>query len=283
MKDKIIAIILGFMVIFAASCTEKVDLKLESGYERLVVVGSVTDRQGPQRITLTKTSDYFYNAPAPKVVGATVKVTDGTSTWNFKETEPGVSGVYDSPRDFTGNPGRTYTMTAELAEPIAGHNTYESSCYLPAVTHLDSIRTEFQPDWGKKGFWLVKIYAQDPPGERNYYMLNIYKNGHLWSDTITKVSVSDDQFFDGTYLNGADAWLINNEHDWQTLHKGDTVRVELSGVTKEYYNFIQQVQQSGFNIPFFSGPPANVQGNVNNDGTGFFSAYSSSFASTVVK
>ena len=57
----------------------------------------------------------------------------------------------------------------------------------------------------------------------------------------------------------------------------------MSGITKEYFDFINQVQQAGFNLPFFSGPPANVQGNVTNGGIGFFAAYSNSFATAIVR
>jgi FAD/FMN-containing dehydrogenase len=59
--------------------------------------------------------------------------------------------------------------------------------------------------------------------------------------------------------------------------------IELSAITKEYYDFINQVKQAGFSIPFFSGPPANVVGNISSNGVGFFAAYSSSFAKTIVK
>ena len=56
----------------------------------------------------------------------------------------------------------------------------------------------------------------------------------------------------------------------------------MSGITEEYYNFLYQVQIAGYNIPFFMGPPANVQGNIDHGAIGFFSAYSNSWASTIV-
>jgi hypothetical protein len=59
--------------------------------------------------------------------------------------------------------------------------------------------------------------------------------------------------------------------------------LQMSGITQEYFNFIDQVRQAGFNIPFFSGPPANVEGNVNPGGVGFFATFSNSFATAVVK
>ena len=95
--------------------------------------------------------------------------------------------------------------------------------------------------------------------------------------------VSDDKFYNGSYMNGVDVMYINNEHNWETLHVGDTIMLQMSGITKEYFNFIDQVKQSGFNLPFFTGPPANVEGNISNGGIGFFAAWSNSFAKTVVK
>ena len=103
------------------------------------------------------------------------------------------------------------------------------------------------------------------------------------SDTITKKVVSDDKFFNGSYMNGVNVIYINDEHKWESITAGDTVMLQMSGITKEYYDFLNQVAQSGFNIPFFTGPPANIKGNVTNGGVGFFAAYSSSFAKCVVK
>ena len=148
---------------------------------------------------------------------------------------------------------------------------------------IDSIRAVFNPDWGKKGVWTIKLWAQEPGNEVNYYLFNLYRNGKLMTDTITKKVVSDDKFYNGSYMTGVDVIYINNQHAWETIYPGDTIMLQMSGITKEYFNFIDQVKQSGFNIPFFTGPPANVEGNISKGGIGFFSAYSNSFAKAVVK
>jgi Domain of unknown function (DUF4249) len=267
----------------AASCTEKIDLKLDSTYTRLVVDGHITSDSMANTVVLTKTSDYFSNEPAPKVVNATLTLSDGTNTFPMTETVPGQSGKYSTDPTFAGVVGKTYTLNISLPEVIAGTSEYTASSELKGVTRLDSIKAVFRPDFGKDGFWQVKVFAQDPPGTRNYYMMNLYRNGILWSDTITKVTITDNQFFAGNYIPGADAFYINNTNKWQTLYPGDTIMLELSAITKEYYDFIGQVQYAGYSIPFFSGPPANVVGNISNHGVGFFTAYSSSFATCIVK
>jgi hypothetical protein len=271
------------LLILTAACTEKVNLTLDSTYARLVVDGFIRSDTQQYVINLTKTSDYFANSPAPRVVNALVSLSDGNNSFPLHETVPGISGIYATDTNFTGIAGHDYTLTIHLAEEIAGKTDYNASCRLIQVTRLDSIKVDFKDSYGKEGFWVVRLYAQDPPGQKNYYLLNLYRNGKLWSDTINKVVVSDNQFFEGNYINGIETFYINNERKYETLYPGDTVMMELSAITKEYFDFINQVQLAGFNIPFFTGPPANVVGNISNGGVGFFAAYSSSFAKTVVR
>jgi hypothetical protein len=265
------------------SCTEEIEVELDTTYARLVVDGSVSADTGRYMIELTTTSDYFSNVPAPRVVSATVELSDGENTFPLTETIPGVSGSYTTEEDFCGKPGKTYRLSIQLQEPIGGKDGYEASSDLKTVTIIDSVATKLQPDWGPEGIWLIKLWAQEPGDEENFYMFNLYRNGTLLTDTITKKVVADDRFINGNYMNGIDVMYLNNANSWETIKPGDTITLQMSGITKEYYNFINQVRQSGFSVPFFSGPPANVQGNVNNGGVGFFAAWSNSWYTTVVK
>lgn len=267
-------------ILVFSGCTERIDIELDPNYERLVVDGEISTDTGSFIVNLTKTADYFYNAPIPKVGGATVQINDGTTTFHLMET---TSGVYATSAGFHGVAGKTYTLSVELEEPIGGEKDFQADCRLTDVAHLDSIQTEFHPDWGKKGIWEIRVFAQEPGNEVNYYMFRYYRNGKLISDTISKVAISDDTYFNGSYISGLTAIYVDQERYWETLHPGDTVMMQMSGITKEYYNFIYQVQIAGFNIPFFMGPPANAVGNISNNAVGFFAAYSSSYATTIVK
>ncbi len=137
------------------------------------------------------------------MVNATVSITDGTNTFPLTETVRGQSGVYQTSRRFAGTIGKEYTLHISLPEVIAGTSTYTASSQLLGVTKLDSIQVVFNSSEGKDGVWEVDIFAQDPPGSKNYYMLNLYRNNQLWSDTINKVAVFDNQFFEGKYITGA--------------------------------------------------------------------------------
>jgi len=268
-----------------AACTEKTSVKLDSTYARLVVDGNIQSGTGVYRVTLTRSSDYFSNAPAPPVRGAAVTLSDGATTFTLHETtgDSGSTGIYETDSTFTGVAGKTYTLHIQLAEPIAGKSAYEASSVLNPVTRLDSIGTEFHEDWGKKGFWIVRLWAQEPGNEVNYYMFNLYRNGKLLTDTIFKKVVSDDKYFNGSYMNGVDVIYLDNSQDWETIYPGDTIMLQMSGITREYYDFVNEVDMSGYSIPFFSGPPANIKGNISGGGIGFFIAYSNSYAKKIVK
>jgi hypothetical protein len=280
---KRIHIYVAFIAVLATACTERIDVKLDDTYTRLVVDGSISSDTCVYVIHLTKTADYFFNESTPRVVAAEVKLTDGSNEYLLHETEPGKSGEYQTDSTFAGKVGATYTLNIELPEKINNQSSYSSSCKMMNVARLDSIAITFQPDWGKEGFWEIKLWAQDPGNEVNYYMFHYYRNDTLKTDSIWKVTLSDDQFFNGNYIDGITAVYIDNENDWETLRPGDKVTLQMSGITKEYYDFISQVQMAGYNIPFFTGPPANVEGNISNGGVGFFSAYSDSWGKTVVK
>jgi hypothetical protein len=275
-------ILLTVVLMLVASCTEKIDVKLDSTYTRLVVDGTIGSDTAVYSVNLSKTADYFYNGPTPRVVNATVTLSDGENNYTLHESEPGNSGIYLTDPGFHGNIKKDYTLHVRLTEAIAGTQDYTAECRMNTVTTLDSIQAIFQPDWGDKGFWEIRVFAQEPGDEKNFYLFQLYRNGTLLTDTISKYMITDDVYYNGNYINGATAMYLDNADSNQSIRPGDHIVVKMSGISEEYYNFIYQVQMSGFNIPFFSSPPANVVGNISGEGVGFFAAYSSTYAGTIV-
>ncbi len=65
---------------------------------------------------------------------------------------------------------------------------------------------------------------------------------------------------------------------------GDTVTLELNSIDQAYYDFVGDAQLEIWgNNPLFSGPPANVRSNIDNDAIGIFTAYSIERASAIVQ
>lgn len=276
---KKILIIIPVILIFITSCTERINIQLDSSFTRLVVYGALTTDTTRQYIQLSTTSSY-YNAEAPTPVeGATLEISDDMgNTENLTEEEP---GKYATSPVFAAIPGRTYTLRIELAQEINGNRTYMASSDVKLINSIDSIGLVYHADWGDKGFYEVTCYYQDPP-TKDFYMFNIYKNGVLLTDTITNRAVTDDNFFNGNYTNGIGVGYLNQAKEKDVLSPGDVVTFQGCSITEDYFKFVQTLQTAtGYQNPLFSGPPANVKSNVSDGAVGFFAAYSVAYASKV--
>jgi len=265
-----VLLMISALFFMAASCTERIDIELDDSYARLVVEGIITTDSTPHFIKLTKTSSYYYSEKPPAVSNAVVTIDDGESTITLSESEP---GVYQTPLHYKAIPGRTYKLNISLDSPISGQQNYSAQSYCYPGLVLDSIKAVYRDDISSKGYYEIKCYAQDPP-TKDFYMFRIYRNGVLLSDSLNKVLVTDDRFFNGNYTNGIGVGFLDQSNPLEKVEPGDQMSVESSRITEEYYTFVMQLQmQSGFQTPLFSGPPSNISGNISHDAIGFFTTY----------
>ena len=255
------------------SCTERIDIDLDESSVRLVVEGEVTTDTMAHKVVLTKTTSYYYNQESPAVTGALVSITEGERKIQLFEKEP---GVYFTDSTFYGHEGMTYTLNITLASPVGGHTEYSSVSYMNKYVRLDSADLLFHPEWSDSGFYEVKCYFKDTP-TADYYRFMIYRNEKLLSDTLDKWFVTDDTFFNGSYINGAPVAFLDQGSENEKIAAGDEITLELNCLEQDYAGFISDAQSElrGSN-PLFSGPPANVKGNISNGAIGFFAAYTTS-------
>ena len=265
-------------MILLAGCTEKIDIDLGTTYTRLVVEGYITTDTTTHWVRLSKSTDYYSNIPPPPVSNVIVTVSDGFETFTLEENDT-LPGYYETPPDYYGIPGRTYSLDIELQDKINDFKSYSASCKLKPVAPIDSIRVEYVEKWEA---WEVKIYAWEP-ASLDFYTFNIIKNGVLITDTIDEIGISDDRFFNGNYTNGAAVYYLMEENPDEVVNPGDTITLVMASITKEYYNFIVELMDETFEYrnPLFSGPPANVSTNISNGAVGFFAAYSNTYSTTV--
>jgi len=258
------------------SCTERIDIELEQEYTKLAVEGYVTPGgQAFQYIHLTTTAGYFSNEAPPIVDGATVAVEEGNSLFLFEEDKDN-PGYYLPPENMQSEIGKTYQLKIDLAKEIDGRKHFEATETMPELSNdIDSIRIVYRSDFD---FWGVEFYGYDPPGP-NFYMFNALRNGALITDTIWKVTISDDKLIDGNYIYGALVMAL----DGSDLKTGDHFTLITSSITEEYYNYILELQtEISLNIPIFSGPPANISTNLNEGAVGYFAAFPSAFTEAIV-
>ncbi len=274
MKNILIIIV---VVLLAGACTEKIDIDLDSTYERLVVEAEITTDTATQWVRLTRSSDYYSGNTSAAVSNAAVSLSDGTETWTLNENNQN-PGYYETEPGFYGVVGKTYDLNIELVEAIGEVKNYSATSKIMPVGEIDSIRVEYNPDWD---IYEIQIFAWEPP-TTDFYMFQVLKNGELLTDSINKVWISDDRYFNGNYTYGALVGFLDPENPREAPQQGDTITLKMSRITKEYFDFIMQLQDQTFQYrnPLFSGPPANVATNVKN-AHGFFATYSTTYSSTI--
>jgi len=270
MKKQIYFIISLLIVLIA--CTEDFPVDLDSTFSRLVVQGSINNERKAHQVYITKSGDYFDNTPAPKVTGATVTISDGSSVFNLNEVSP---GIYETDT-MAGKINKTYTLSINT-----NGKEYTASSYLNYCAPMDSINFGYY-DYGdsyemKDTFIYVLLNALEPETPDNYYLWNVYKNDTLETDTLFEKVVYDDQFVNGKYM-------YDLAVQWVEAGYKDTITLEMFSITKEYSDYYSQVMDvTVWNMGPLGGPPANPVGNIsevidnNNDNdnpVGFFLAYS---------
>jgi hypothetical protein len=274
-------IVFLFILILAPlhSCTERIDISLDDSAVRLVVEGSITTDTMSHKILLSSSSGYFYNQPPQPVSGATVTVSDGENILDLTEVSP---GVYQTAPAVHGIEGKTYTLNIKLNKQIGGFSDYTASSKLNPVAKLDSISLIYHPEWSSAGIWEVKCFIQDPTSA-DFYRFLISRNDTMITDTLDEWFVTDDRFFNGNYVNGLTVSYFDQSIKEQRLIPGDSMLVEMNNTGEKYANFLWESQSEIIgSYPLFTGPPANIKGNISNGAIGFFAAYSASRAMTNV-
>ena len=266
--------------LLAASCTERIDVELDDTYTRLVVDGQITsDDTVSHVITLTESTSYFYNQPPPPVTNADVRVIDDEG--NSTPLTEDIPGKYYLPEGFKAEVDKVYTLDIELAKEIDGKTKYTATSTTPTIGDTVYIGIQHQPDWGKEGYYIVQCYYWDLPGA-NWYMFNIYKNDTLLTDTLDKKQIVDDRLYDGGFTNGIGVGYLDQSKKSEVLRPGDIITFQACSITEGYANFVWEVQDEvSFNTPLFSGPPANVYGNLSGGAMGYFTSFPVLYASLV--
>ena len=279
--------------LMAASCTERIDIKTDDAPPRLVIYGYLSTDTVQHSIRITRSAGYF-TTDSPEGVShamVTISHSDGVIPLTENDTVP---GLYQTEPDVYGEEGKTYTLDVHLdfdGDHLTEH--YQSSAYLKPINHIDSVGLQASrlfPNMVE-----VLLYAQDMPGEKNYYTIFVAINDSVLNTNINRFFVMDNDLFRGQYINGVACYYLSQDPDSryrnEVLHVGDKVTLNINAISREYATFISNVQSEiGISIPIFGGPPANVPTNIRcidpKDKipvSGFFTAFPSRYANTVVK
>jgi hypothetical protein len=282
-----VKILFGCSLIFT-SCSEEVNFPLESTYIRMVVDGSITTDTAVHKVRLSTSGDALNNNSGFTVTNAVVTISDGTTVFDLHEnsSEP---GTYETEPTVYGIPGRTYTLQISNVD-VNGDGVkeeYTASSFLPKENPIDSIQIKYQKFSTDDAGWLLNLFAQEIGGGRNFYLMKAYRNGKLVTDSAYECqNFADNTGFAGKYYDGFSVYYMNKNKEDEKLQPGDTVTLEMDGITEEYEQFLLGfVSEYNPKVPIFSGPSANIPTNIEpkEKAVGFFTAYSAERKSRVYK
>lgn len=242
-----------FLLIILSSCTEVVNVDLESTEPKLVVEAFINWEKGTlgnqQSIKLTTTGNFYTNT-VPVVSGATVKITNSSNTV-FDFIEIPNTGKYEC-FNFIPVLNETYTLLV-----ISAGQTYLATETLRSVASITSVTQD--TNGGISGNKIqVKANFSDPIITEDYYLFNYKYPNILKPDYYT----TDDEFFNGNSFFSA-LFETNNGND---IVQGEVITITHYGVSRNHYEFLNKllsIAGSSGGGPFQS-PPVTVKGNVIN-------------------
>lgn len=259
-------------LLLTAACTEEIEFDLSGDSTNLLVVeGSLTNEAKQHEVKLTRSTAFYQPNEPPVETGATVSIVGNNQTILFDEVSP---GIYQNLAADSGVIGATYTLQIELANG----EQYTATETMRRNTQIDSISYEYLPF---ASLYNLEIWTQEPAGRGDSYLWHVYIDGEWINDTLRYTSFQNDDFVDGSYIDGGTIYQIRErsflDYNFSPPRKKDSIQVgiETVHVTEDFYSFVvTSLLETEFRGTPFDGPPANVQGNISNGALGYFSVTS---------
>lgn len=277
-----IATIIVIVSMALASCTEEIDMKLNTTSKRLVVDGILTTDTTAQCIKLTTSGDYFDNKPMPAISNALVTINDGDETLTLTESSTN-KGWYYTSSDFYGKQGHTYTLNIENVDinNDGVMESYSSSSYMNDLVSIDSIDIGYVDQYN---LWQVLMYAKEPGETKDYYLFRVTVNDTLITNKYSKQTVTDDQFVNGNIMDGIWIYSLDANDTIENLMLNDTVMLEMFTINEHTFDYMSALAtETQPKTPLFSGPSANIPGNISNGALGIFAVCPVSRSKTIVR
>lgn len=169
MKRLVMMVLLSSLL----SCIDPVELPIRSETPRLVVDGLITNEPPPYSVRLSYSGDFTFeqeSARDQKVTDATVTLSDDTGQSTVLAHDPFNPGYYrTTDLAFTGQPGRSYTLTLTLADGTRYASQPER---MPPVPPIDTVYADLnrsETDLFDSYRFAFYIDTNDPGNEQNFY------------------------------------------------------------------------------------------------------------------
>ncbi len=254
-------------------CEDPIDIDLPGNPNLVVIEGWITDKPGPQVISITRTNGFSSKESNPKIDDASVRVFDQNGG-DFIYTNIG-NGIYVSESGFTGSYNELYDLRVILSN---GDTIISSSEMLMEVSDIDSLgydsfitQDEENPRLEIEVYYPIAI-IKDPMDEVNFYKWKIFRNDTLFSDPAA-IILQEDRFVNGN--------VLPNQFTDFDFSEFDTIGVEVQSISQQTYDYFRLFKSQVISLGTSSGSaPASLTGNLRNISNpgekvlGFFAATS---------
>jgi Domain of unknown function (DUF4249) len=248
-------IITAFAGLTVLSCKKVINVNLNNAAPQIVINAQIYNSLGPYQVTINSTVNFSQSNVYPPVSGAQVTITDNKGLVDVLQEVD--SGVYNTNPIWEGQPGNTYTLNV-----LAGGKTYTAVSTMPQPVPLDSVGFQQDSRGGSTNIIEAIPYFQDPPDTANYYQFTEVINGKLLLETF----IFEDRLSDGRYI--AQPLFDDSTH----MHPGDQLVLNMYGIDKNVFQYLNELQMLLQGNPFNQATPANPDSNISGGALGYFSA-----------
>lgn len=241
------------------SCQKEIDLDLADQSGNIVIEGNITDAQGPYTVKITQSVGFSQPNQYPAIANAQVVLSDNTG--QSETLLYAGNGEYKT-KNFTGVPGRTYTLKVQ-----AEGKQYTAQSTMPQAVEPEGLVQDSFKFGDKTTYTLLPVFT-DPAELGNRYLFSITINN------LPKkyISVLSDNLNNGQ----PNQWTLTlpNDDDKGREHEvvpGDVILVEMQSIDTNiftYYSALLQISNGYGNVT-----PANPPSNISNGALGYFSAH----------
>ncbi|MBS1652477.1 MAG: DUF4249 domain-containing protein [Bacteroidetes bacterium] len=268
-----------FLILGCVSCTDPIQIQLDSGSPLIVIDGFINNMRKDQVIRVLHNSDYFSTSPSSPITNAVVTVKDITANKNYTFTYSG-NGNYVYKLD-TNNLINSVNHIYQLNIALNGYTyTAQTEQKRTAIMSKKAVKISYPfidtslfklglydtlMNRNSKPFYTVFLYAVDiADNNPDYYWVKTFRNDTLFNnpnDINTSVDGSGGPVYNSpqpvNYFTPPASFL-----GFKRYQLGNTCKVEIHSLSYTCYNFLNQAQAQMTNQGLFATTPENVKTNI---------------------
>lgn len=264
-----------FLLILSAitliSCKKEIDLDLDDQSGNIVIEGNITDESGPYFVKITKSVAFTEYNQYPSVDNAQVILSDNAG---HTETLQHVGGGNYEAQTFTGEPGKTYTLSVSVDGKM-----YTANSTMPNPVDFNGLEQDSFSIGSETTYTLLPVFT-DPPALGNRYLFVYTVN-----DGSQKFFSEFSDNVNNGLANQRPLLMPNDDMDPGDIKvaPGDTINVEMRCIDQNIFTFYSALLQLSGSGPGGGTTPANPPSNISNGALGYFSAHTVKKLSAVIQ